>query len=247
MLKNLLFIGIILLHSISQSQETEKKDNRTSFRPGVFWYFDGLSAIKHTDVRKYDRLIFDVTYNDWQGDRELFRNHWASIGFNTNLMFDIPVGKNKKGGLGIGFSYGFTNIRHDKFVYVDEEKHSTQILDNLTPSDFKKGALTYHSFSIPFELRYRGKEWSHFKIHFGTKIGYQPNIRSRSFYSGNGYNVEYRRVGLPDDNNILYSVYLRVGIRNYALYANYQMNTLFSSIQSSQLNVFQFGVSISLF
>ena len=89
--KVLVLLGFILLANVGFSQYNSEGELTSRFRAGFMWFYTGLRPAKVDKVRKYDRLIFDITYNDWNGDQELFQNHWASIGLNTNLMFDIPL------------------------------------------------------------------------------------------------------------------------------------------------------------
>ena len=43
------------------------------FRPGTMWFMTGFRPAIPEKVRKYDRLVFDITYNDWLGDRDPFK------------------------------------------------------------------------------------------------------------------------------------------------------------------------------
>ena len=72
--KVLLFIGFALLVNVGHSQYDSKVDGPISqFKAGFMWFYTGLRPAKEDKVRKYDRLIFDLTYNDWNGDSKLFQ------------------------------------------------------------------------------------------------------------------------------------------------------------------------------
>ena len=237
------FIG---LSSFSQ-YDGQGVDEVSRFRPGAMWFFTGLRPAKQEKQSKYDRLIFDVTYNDWIGDEDLFQNSWASIGLNTNVIFDIPLTKENKIAFGVGIAHQYTNIRHDN-QFIINEFTSSSIYESKDSSDFfDKSIISGNSFSIPLELRFRKESWRHFKFHIGAKVGYQINILSKRVYVINGQKKVYKRYGFPDESKWIYSAHVRLGIRNWALYASYNFNTLFLNSSSTKLNAVQMGLSVSLF
>src|SRR5690606_16337246 len=196
---------------------------------------------------KYDRLIFDVTYNDWIGDRDLFKNSWESFGLNTNFIFDIPMTKGNKVSFGIGLAHQFTSIRHNNHLTVDPIAKTTIFTPKDSLDNFKRSSLVGNSFSIPIEFRFRNESWKHFKVHIGGKIGYQVNLSSKYVSKIDGHKPVVRNNGFYDENKLIYSAHIRIGMRNWALYASYNFNTLFSNKNSTQLNAVHAGLSISLF
>lgn len=230
------------------SQYNSEGEGKSRFRPGAFWFYSGVRPANTDKPRKYDRLIFDVTYNDWIGDKGPFENHWASIGLNTNLIFDIPMTKGENvASFGIGVSHEYASIRHDqKFVFVDDPA-STLLVDKDTTDSFFKSSLNSNSFSIPIEFRFRSKGWKHFKFILGGKIGYQVNMNSKYISRVDGHRVVNKINGFPDEGKLLYSAHVRFGLRNWALYAAYYFNPMFTNSNSTKLNRIQMGISISLF
>ncbi len=237
----LIFLSIGLQASAQYDSEGE---NTSRFRPGLFWYFTGYRPAIPGKVRKYDRLIFDLTYSDWTGDRKPFNNHWASIGLNTNLMFDIPLAKKNVVSLGIGICYGFHTIRHNKSVSVDPTNSWTIVSDSAMSSNLKKSSFVGHNFSIPIELRFRTNGWKHFKVHLGGRIGIESNFYGKLKSSSGG---KATRLTLPDYNRLTYGAYVRVGIRNWSILGSYSFNPLFSNANSTKLNMIQLGLSVSVF
>ena len=59
-----IIICVVSGNAISQ-YNSEGEDLISRFRPGSMWFYTGLRPATPEKVRKYDRLIFDVTYNDW--------------------------------------------------------------------------------------------------------------------------------------------------------------------------------------
>ncbi len=248
MIKNIIFIVTCCLAFGLNAQYDGKGANEISrFRPGFMWIYTGLRPAKEERITKYDRLIFDVTYNDWIGDKDPFENHWASIGLNTNLIFDIPLTKGNKVSLGIGVSHQYMNIRHNDLVVIDEIDKTTSFTPMIQTPGFVKSVLSGNSFSIPVEIRFRNESWKHFKVHLGGKVGYQANLFSKNVANVNGHREVNKRYGFPDENKLIYSAHARIGLRNWALFASYNFNTLFSNPKSAQLNLIQMGLSISLY
>lgn len=237
----LLFLAIGLQASAQYDSEGE---NKSRFRPGIFWYLTGYRPAIPGKVRKYDRIIFDVVYSDWMGDKKPFNNHWASMGFNTNVLFDIPLAPKNTVSLGIGLCYGFHTIRHNKNVTVDPSNSWTMISDSAMNSALQKSSFVGHNFSIPIELRFRTEGWKHFKVHLGGKIGLESNFYGKLKSSSGGKSA---RLDIPDFNRLTYGAYVRMGMRNWAVLASYNFNPMFSHANSTKLNMFQVGFSISLF
>ncbi|MDG1428136.1 MAG: hypothetical protein P8M19_03240 [Crocinitomicaceae bacterium] len=248
MIKNLTILILCLASFTATAQYDGKGENEVSrFRPGFIWYFTGLKPAKVEKVRKYDRLIFDVTYNDWIGDRDLFQNHWSSIGLNTNFMFDIPLSKGNTVSLGLGVSHEFKVIRHNGLLIEDELAGTTIWQEKSAIDKFNKGIFGGNSFTIPVELRFRKESWRHFKFHLGGKVGYQVNAYSK-YITGHGSTRDVEKdYGFSDLNGLIYSAHVRLGLRNWALFGSYNFNTIFSNSSSTKLNHVQMGLSVSLF
>ena len=246
--KYIAIIWIFCIGFTANAQFDGKGENVSRFRPGLLWFYSGFRPAEPDMPVKYDRLIMDITYNDWIGDRQPFKNHWASIGLNSNLMFDIPLTKGTSiVSLGVGISHQYTNIRHNSHLWVDDVGKTTTFAIKDSSDVFKKGLLAGNSFSIPIELRFRSKGWKHFKFHIGGKIGYQANLLSKYVSNVNGHREVAKSYSFPDECKLIYSAHMRIGFRTWALFASYNFNPIFTNVKSTQLNLLQMGLSISLF
>ena len=242
-----LLVAICSIVFATQAQYNSQKEPVSRYRPGLFWFYTGLAPAEEDKPEKYDRLIFDLTYNDWAGDIDPFQNHWGSIGLNTNFMWDIPLTKkSNKVAFGIGVSHSYMNIRHNNHLLAIDSIGATQFALKDSSDNFYKSTLAGNSFSIPIEFRFRTGGWRHFKVHIGGKIGYQANLISKYVERVNGDKVVTKRYGFPDKNDLIYSAHVRIGIRNWALFASYNFNPLFKNSNSTQLNLIQMGLSVSL-
>jgi hypothetical protein len=201
------------------------------------------------DAKKYDRLIVDVLYNDWINKSDkLFKNHWSSIGFNVQTIFDIPLNSSNRVGFGIGIGYGRTRIQSNQWLNHIDSNQTTILNDIPSNLGINKSIFTANKIFIPIELRFRTAGWQHFKFQIGGRIGYQFLAKSHLFSKNNaGLEVETITSGFKDLDPLLMSVHARIGIRNWALTASYNLMPYFKNKQSTQINGLELGLSISLF
>lgn len=241
-MNKILVILFLLAATFSFAQEKKEGYEPIKGRPGILWYFNGFKAPKKGQRRKYDRLMVDILYNDWVGEVEPFKNNWQSIGANFNWMWDIEFSPKSTSSFGIGFSYGFWNIAHNGAFYPHEWEESTSFLKTQKQS-VKRSTLKGHTFSVPIEFRFRTAGWRHFKVHIGFKAGYQPKMKNRDLYiKGQKVNAKLR-----DSNPFVYSTYIRIGVRNWALYAGFNINDLLLHSNSTKINHIQMGLTVSIF
>lgn len=246
LLLSLLFIGFSL-KAFSQ-YDGFGSDEISRFRAGSMWFFTGFRPAIPEKVRKYDRLVFDLTYNDWTGALDPFKNKWNSIGLNSSLMFDIPIAKGNTVSFGTGLSHSIFRISSDQHVFAPDSTETFTIHSEASNIPSLKGTfLCGNSLSVPLELRFRTKGWKHFKVHLGGKIGYQLNVYSRSVYDGTNGRMIVKNHNFADVGRLIYSAHVRIGIRNWALFGSYNLNTLFTHSNSPELNLIQMGLSISVF
>lgn len=211
------------------------------------WWFTGLRPADSAKMRKYDRLMFDFTYNTWEGDVKPFQNQWNSFGFNTNLLFDIPLVPGNTLALGTGICYSISSVRHNNYLLVDSTSTHTNYHEAVNTIGYNTVSLIGNSISVPLELRIRTKGWKHFKLHLGGKIGYQMNLYNKTVLLLENGKVVARDHNYPDVQRLIYSVHARIGIRNLALFGSYGLNPIFKNSKSTKLHNLQFGLSLSLF
>jgi hypothetical protein len=212
-------------------------------RPGLFWFFDGLRPTKSTDNHKYDRLIIDLTYNDWSGDLKPFQNRWNSIGVNVNFMKDIKFKKTRVFSLGLGLGYGFSSISSQQKFAVQNNIIEFSTIQKSSIYDYS--CFNNHRFFMPLELRFSTKNWNRWKFAVGGSFGINAAMKQRLIDS-DGAKME--RTNLSEYTSILnYGVHTRLGYRNFSLFGSYQINNLFRGRGNPDLHQFQLGLSISLF
>jgi len=239
-MKGFLVFMILLVFDSSRAQDSLLISRH---RPGLFWYFDGLRPTKSTDNPKYDRLVIDLTYNDWVGDLNPFQNRWNSIGVNVNFLKDIKLKKTKVFSLGTGVGYGFSSISSQQKFSID--KNLIEISSVKKPGIYDHANLYSHRFFIPLELRFSSKNWNRLKFAIGGSFGIMSSMNQRLI--GSNYS-KAEMVNLSSNVSLLnYGIHVRFGYRNFAFYSSYQINSLFRGRGNPNLHQLQLGLSISLF
>lgn len=236
-------IYFFLFISSQHFAQIEPDSNAISrHRPGFMWYMNGWHPIKDAENRRYDRLIVDLTYNDWTGSLTPFQNRWNSIGVNVNCMFDVHAKKNQNFSFGWGFAYGFAQVAS---MHTFSNVNGVQIGQVTASATYN--TLRTHRFYIPLELRFCTSKWENkFKFHFGGFLGIQPMVNQTQITKADDYFQKFKTT-LSYHNWLNYGVHARVGLRNWALFASYQFSGIFEKNNGVQLHPLQFGLSISLF
>jgi hypothetical protein len=249
MTKHILILLIVASSFNSKCQNFEEEEGLVSrYRPGLLWFYTGFKPYDEEEkLRKYDRLIFDITYSDWYGGRDYFQSPWNSIGFNAALMFDVILSKQSTVafGWGIGYSH-FGNATNKQFTRDFDEKatYMSDFPEGQEPLRNKFGA---NYIEIPLDLRFRTKGFKHFKVMIGGKIGYQINSFTKTAERIDGQTYKSKLYNFADANRLRYGATIRIGIRNWAIYGAYYFSPLFTNSKSVQLTPFTAGISISLF
>lgn len=238
-----LIIVLLALPSFAQKEGVSSKH-----RPGFLWYFSGITTPKPEKLRKYDRLLFEVVYNDWQGkNTKPFQVAPVSIGFNGSLMFDIPLNEKNTFSLGLGITYGIFRLRMDDFILRNDSLQASIVTPGVVGLGIDRSIFKFHSLSLPVELRFRGAKWQHTKFHLGARVGFQFAPTTVLSSKQNGINYLQKTRGLYDFNQLGIQTYLRFGIRNWSIYGAYHVLPFFKNAASTKLNGFQLGVSLALF
>lgn len=242
------FLAYIVFTSLSLTTFAQDSDLITRYRPGFMWFDTGIKPAILEKVRKYDRLIFDVVYNDWVSkSHKAFKVSPLSIGFNTNIMFDIPLTKNNTKSFGIGFTYGLYRIRMNDFFVRNDVEGSSKLIQDISQYGIEKSVFKLNSLSIPVELRFRGKNWKHTKIHLGAKASFFFRPSTTLSTKTDKIVSQQKNVGFYDFNHFNASAYLRFGVRNWSVFASYNFRPLFKDELSTVLHPIQAGISLSLY
>jgi hypothetical protein len=244
-----IFAGFCLI-GFALSARAQKQDAEliSRFRPGVMWFYTGLRPGVSEKMPRYDRLIFEVLYNDWTGKSvKPFQQKAGSIGWNGQAIFDIPI-TNDNISFGIGVGYQYTRISLDgKYLKRDAALQATSLEVFPTDTEIKRSVFSTNQVFVPVELRFRTKGWKHVKLHVGGKVGYQLRTATRIREEQEGLEIENKTIGFYDLNDWVFSTHVRLGIRNVGLVASYNLTPYFRGKYSAELNGFSLGLSLSVF
>lgn len=241
---------LLLLGSwLSLSAQYDGKDSliASRHRPGFMWYNTGWRPAKPENPRKYDRLIVDIHYNTWHSKTPLKTSVAGSIGWSLHTLWDIPLNAGNGFALGCGFSYKHQRIGIQGVVVRDSLNQATRICPDSAQLNgvADKHVFGTHTIAIPLELRFRMKKWRHVKMHIGGYVGYRFQAYSKEWY--NHSKLIVKNANFYDATGLIYGVHARIGIRNWAIFADYGLSKQFGNKQSTVLNPFTLGLSISLF
>jgi hypothetical protein len=235
---------LVFANTLFAQFDGKGEEEKSRFRPGTGWFFTGVRPAEIEKVHKYDRLIFDIAYNDWTGDLKSYMAKPSSIGFGVNFMADKPIAKGNTISIGYGLGYQRGHIRFDQSFYTNHQVGTTQYAETAQK---QHSALNFNTFYIPLELRFRNESWKHLKIHLGGKIGYLTRLHENTKLKGQFGTTIIKDYQFPDVNQLQYAAHVRLGLRNLAFFGEYSFSNLFKNPASTQISIFRVGLSISLF
>lgn len=241
------FLNCFLSLDLNAQWSVENEKLTSRFRPGIGWFYNGGRPYEAEKLRKYDRLMIDVVYNDWHGNRDYFQSPWQSIGFNVSLMFDKVLTKSNTVSFGWGVAFSHTN-NHSPLRFNRNTQHGFTFIDDFPAGEEPlRNKFSANYIEIPLELRFKTKGYKHFKFMIGGKIGYQLNAYDKVVNKVDGITYSTKNFSYPDRNPLRYSATVRIGIRNWSIFGAYFFSELFTNSQSVRLTPYSVGLTISLF
>lgn len=240
---------IVALTSIANAQYDSKGENKSRFKPGAGWFFKGWRPQAEKKVNKYDRFIVDVFYNDFYGDEtKPFKIGANSLGYNINFLADKPLNASNSAALGYGLQYGYSHYQINQGFYQNGSKMGIP-----TWGDY---SINTHQVGIPIEFRFRKDSWKHFKIHIGGSINYTFAYNHQLDLTSNNYETQIITRKSDDLTRLNYGAHVRIGVRNWAIYAQYNFSEFYNQKSGAYypgyqdvgaVNTFKMGLSLSLF
>jgi len=206
--------------------------------------FHGMKAREEDNGAKRDRVILDLHYNDWVGDRQDVNTGWRSIGYNWNLMYDMPFNKKSTTALGLGLRFGKSVVQHNGLFAMNDSLSSTMLMSTNGLAFNRTNQRFVQSFlELPVELRFRGDVAKSYRVSLGASIGLRLNSYER-WREGSNKMREYNH------NNALIwraGVYTRIGYGRWNFYGAYYITPMFNGSLDSKLNTWQAGLSLTIF
>jgi hypothetical protein len=213
-------------------------------KPNVESAFQGMHAKEPENGAKRDRLMLDVHYNDWLGDRQNVNTGWRSIGYNWNFYHDMPLNKKSTVSIATGLRFGKSVIQHNGLFSVGGYMNNSVLLSTSHIQFPRRNQRFVQShLELPLELRFRGANKKSYRFTLGGSIGLRLNSYERwregseKFREFNHANAMIWRAG----------AYMRLGYNRWSFYGAYYLTPWFQGNGNSKLNTIQVGVSFSFF
>ncbi len=213
-------------------------------KPNVESTFQGMRTSQSGNGARRDRLMLEVHYNDWLGERAEVKTGWRSIGYNWNFYHDIPLNKTSTVSIATGLRFGKTVVQHNGFFQMGDSINQSVLLstNNMEFPRTNQRFVQSH-LELPLELRFRGVNKISYRLTLGASIGLRLNSYERwregsnKFREFNHANAMIWRAG----------TYMRLGYHRWSFYGAYYLTPWFQGNGNSKLNTVQVGVSFSFF
>jgi hypothetical protein len=207
------------------------------------------AALKEKAGGSRDRIVVELTFDNWIHNEDSLKVKWYSRGFNAYFMYDIQLGKKKlfavAPGLGIGTSSIFTN---SKLVEgVDSLGGGTRMVERTDSYKKNKLGLTY--LDIPVELRFRSKPNSKnksFKVAVGFKAGFLLDGKTKVKQKDADGNMKvYKEKRYDDLNRFRYGATFRIGYGPFSVIGYYSLAKIFEKGKGPSITPFSVGIAIN--
>lgn len=208
---------------------------------------EAVANLKPKNSGSRDRIVFDLTFDQWLHDEAGLKLKWHSRGFNTYFMYDVQLGKKKKlfsvaPGLGVSTSSIFHNA-----LLAEDSINGTDLI--IRTDDYKKNKLGLTYIDIPVELRFRStpnaknKSW---KFALGFKAGVLIDGKTKSKEEdANGNMKIYKEKRYSDLNRFRYGATVRFGYGPFNFFGFYSLSKLFQNGKGPDITPFSVGISIN--
>lgn len=218
-------------------------------------------------MKSRDRLIVELTHDNWLKKPDYIETKWFSRGFNAFMMWDIPMLKSGVISIAPGLGISNTNVFNNVLIQnslTDDSTHFNIIptkVANLTTADiadsvelkYSKNKLAVSSIDIPLELRFRTNpsKGKPFKIAVGARVGYVINAHTKykgeDYRYGNQRGVTLKEAPALNINRFKYGVTGRIGYGNFNLFAFYSLSKLFKTSIAPEITPISVGISFNSF
>ena len=170
-----------------------------------------------------DQFYLGITYNFLINQPEQVNQRNLSYGFQTGFIKDMPITKDRKIALGLGFGYALNTYYSNLRAIKESSDISYSIIEDA--ADFTRSKFESHVIEIPFELRWRdatAQNYKFWRVYAGFKLGYV--MHSRSKFVSDLRTDSFKNTDLQ---NWTYGLTLNLGYNTFNLHAYYGLNTIF--------------------
>lgn len=187
-----------------------------------------------------DQLYFGITYNQLSPNPSGVFQDGRSYGTRFGFIKDFPLNKERSMGLGLGLGYAYDAYAHN--LLLDPLEYQPQFRIGSGANDNRH---TFHSLSLPFELRWRtstpAKE-RFWRVYTGLTFSYVFRFEAR--HKNTSHTVVVNDLDLVE--RVQYALTAAVGYGTWNFYANASLRPLFKKIKWTESDDFSSFQSLSL-
>ena len=209
------------------------------------------AQVAPTTVKKKINVGVDIFTDMWTNLPSDMTTRKLNPSANVFATYNFLVGNKKNGnvifslGLGIG-----THVLSSKTNYISNVKADTiRFIPVPTTQHMKKSKMTITSLDVPAELKFKLKHGFHMGI--GFKISMV--LRSKESYTGtiasyaDGITRQEKYKKIFQLNSTCYTPSIRLGYKNFDIYAAYQIIPTFRTGHGPDIHPFSLGITITPF
>tara|TARA_B100000674_G_C37842852_1_gene916187 strand:- start:323 stop:1033 length:711 start_codon:yes stop_codon:yes gene_type:complete len=196
---------------------------------------------------KFDRIIVDYTWNQWQKSPENITQRALSFGFSASWFRDIPLGKKSNSAIALGLGVESMSFHHDgEFQTLDN--NGTSITQLIPLSNFdnvlkNKYSVTYIDLPIEFRIRTINKTIEdRMSFNFKLYLGFRAGILVSDHTKNKNNLTKVKVYNLPNTLPYRYGPYVRIGFNKIGFVGYYSLTSIFDD-NSVNLTPFSLGLT----
>ncbi len=172
-----------------------------------------------------DRIVLEINHTSWYNKPDGVKGKFTSGGVNIYAFFDNPIGKSR-----MSWAIGFGLSSHNIHGPIDLKYKLDSISDKIIFTDvvhrnqpYVKNRIGEKLLEVPFEMRFRSRGNTTFKLTAGFKVGYV--VQSfRKIFDEDGKRKLY---DIRGHNPWRYGVTIRVGFEQIHITGFYALSDFF--------------------
>ncbi|MDZ4823302.1 MAG: outer membrane beta-barrel protein [Flavobacteriales bacterium] len=209
-------------------------------------HFAGVDVGMNILIDKNGKMEFTDSTNSW-----LEQDYARSMSWRFNLFEEkIRIVKDYVGILvGAGFTYNSYGLKKNVDVISDDSLGTYGVLRDPDDADYSKNKLRASYINVPIMLEFNTSSDNEKSFHFaaGFQGGWRMGAVTKQRYERD---AEERRLRRSSDFNMTdwtLDLSARIGYRNFTLWANYGLTSLFETDKGPEVYPVSIGVQFVAF
>ncbi len=230
-----ILIGILVLSTVGRAQEETISEKLVP---------------KKTAKPSRDFVMFQLTYNNWNGTPDSVNVTGIGRGFNGYICYDFPIkASNFSFAAGLGISTNSIYFKDQKVIMnTSATAIAFQDIDASMTNLYKRNKLTTTYLEAPFELRYFGNKENRnkgFKVALGMRVGLLMGTSAKTRHTIAGPAIVEKVNTTRYVQNWRFAPTARIGWGNFSLYGSYNISQLFNAGQGPEVFPYALGICIT--